>query len=120
MEVRMRFPSRINAFAFGAALLAFSTLVASSPAAAALGMPRATSHDYTVYFLFSDGEIPSEHQDLDLRNGWGIAASATGPWWVNVNEMDLAKVYNAEGEVQALEVSVVGGPTGIVSYAGGG
>ena len=116
----MRIPPRINVSAAGAALLALAALVAVTPTTAAPPSPRGASTDFQVDYLVSDGEIPSEHQDLDLRNGWGIAASATGPWWVNVNEMDLSKIYNGEGVVQDLNVVVTGGPTGIVNYGGDG
>jgi uncharacterized protein (TIGR03118 family) len=116
----MRIPPRINVSAAGAALLALSVFVVVPPSVAAPPAPRGASRDYQVDYLVSDGEIPSEHLDLGLKNGWGLAASATGPWWVNVNEMDLSKIYNGEGIVQDLQVEVTGGPTGIVSYAGDG
>jgi len=56
--------------------------------------------------------------DTHLVNGWGIAASATSPWWVANNGTDTATIYNGAGVKQGLVVSVPGAPTGIVSYAG--
>jgi uncharacterized protein (TIGR03118 family) len=116
----MRIPPRIKLSAAGAALLALSIFVIVPTTAAAPPTSRGASRDYVVDYLVSDGEIPSEQLDLELKNGWGLAASAAGPWWVNVEEMDLAKVYSGDGVVQDLEVEVTGGPTGIVSYAGDG
>src|SRR4051794_35954754 len=32
--------------------------------------------------------IPAEHEDGLLRNAWGLAASATSPWWIANNGSD--------------------------------
>lgn len=37
-------------------------------------------------------------RDPQLINAWGIARSATGPWWVNANGSGVSKVYNNLGQ----------------------
>src|SRR5262245_30443941 len=38
---------------------------------------------FTVNRLVSDEANVATHQDTNLVNGWGIAASPTSPWWVS-------------------------------------
>src|SRR5258705_9379017 len=116
----MRFRSRITVYALSAATIALSTLALRLPASAAPIPPGGAPKDYQVDYLVSDGSIPTEHQDLEFRNGWGLAASPTGPWWVAVNEMEVSKVYDADGAPQSLRVVVPGSPTGIVNSGGAG
>ncbi|MFL6292541.1 MAG: TIGR03118 family protein [Thermoanaerobaculia bacterium] len=68
--------------------------------------------------LVSDGGVPAEHLDPDLINGWGLAASATGPWWVAAADSGKSLLYNGEGIKNALVVSVEGEPTGMVFNGG--
>jgi len=110
MRVQYRRATRL----MSAAILAVSAIALHSRASAAPVAPVGTPKNYTVNYLLSDGSIPSEQVDLGFRNGWGIAASATGPWWVSVNEMDNASVIDAAGVVQPLKVTILGSPTGIV------
>lgn len=56
--------------------------------------------------------------DPALVNGWGLAASPTGPWWVASEARDVSTLYAGDGKKQALTVRVDGGPTGVV-YSGG-
>jgi uncharacterized protein (TIGR03118 family) len=110
----MRVQSRNVTLPVGVAMIAISAIALHTPASAA-PLPRVgASKDYQVEYLLSDGSIPSEQIDLGFRNGWGIAASATGPWWVAVNEMESASVVDASGMTQALHVTIPGAPTGIV------
>lgn len=41
-----------------------------------------------------------------LANAWGLARSATSPWWVNDNDTGWATIYNATGTQQALKVLI--------------
>jgi len=115
----MRFQSRINVHVLSVASIALSTFALRLPALAA-PTPPAAPKGYQVDYLLSDGSLPTEHEDLEFRNGWGLASSSTGPWWVAVNEMDLSKVYDADGVPQNLRVIVPGSPTGIVHSDGSG
>lgn len=56
--------------------------------------------------------------DTQLVNAWGIAASATSPWWVANNGTGTSTIYNGAGVKAGLVVTVPGAPTGIVAYAG--
>jgi uncharacterized protein (TIGR03118 family) len=58
--------------------------------------------------------------DTGLVNAWGLAASATGPWWVSNEALDTSTLYAADGKKQALTVKVDGGPTGVAYYGGRG
>jgi uncharacterized protein (TIGR03118 family) len=68
--------------------------------------------------LVSDGGVPAEHVDPDLVNGWGLAASASGPWWVNAADSGKSLLYSGQGIKNPLVVSVAGAPTGIVFNGG--
>ena len=67
---------------------------------------------------FSVHPLVGTRHDPQLVNAWGLAASATGPWWVSNEASDTSTLYAANGKKQALTVRVDGGPTGIV-YNGG-
>jgi uncharacterized protein (TIGR03118 family) len=74
--------------------------------------------------LVSDGSVPANRTDSDFINAWGLARSATGPWWVNAADADTSYVWDGAGDpfpaANPLEVSVPGGPTGIVFHDGSG
>jgi uncharacterized protein (TIGR03118 family) len=82
--------------------------------------PQAYSH----HRLVSDGNVPADFTDANLRNGWGVAFNPNGPVWVADNETGKSTLYDGAGKVQPLVVTIpgVGGepgtPTGIV-FAGG-
>jgi uncharacterized protein (TIGR03118 family) len=64
--------------------------------------------------------LVSDRADAQLVNAWGLAASATGPWWVANEARSSSTLYDGEGRKQALIVRVPGGPTGVVFYGGRG
>src|SRR5262245_33798632 len=92
-----------------AVLLAAPALFAAEP-----------GNSYARRDLVSDGGVPAEHIDPDIINGWGIAASAAGPWWVNAADAGKSLLYDAKGVKNALEVAIAGEPTGIVFNGGTG
>ena len=75
---------------------------------------------YTVTPLVSDIPGAAPLTDPELVNAWGLARSATSPWWVADNGPDRSSsrstVYTSGG-AKVLSVSVLGGPTGAV-FAG--
>ena len=89
-------------------------------AAAAFAAPGAlpAPPGYALQRLVSDGDVPASHRDGRLVNGWGLAASPTGPWWTGNEANDSSTLYSAAGQKQLLTVSVAGGPTGIAYYGG--
>ena len=52
---------------------------------------------YTQVNLVSDVPGLAAHTDPNLVNAWGIARSATSPWWVNSAGKGLSLVYDATG-----------------------
>ena len=102
-----------------------SILVASAFLVGLPSVARAQLNENSVFYeqhnLVSDGAVPADHSnDADLKNAWGLAASATSPWWVVDNGTNKSTIYNSAGVKQGLVVSVPGAPTGIVSYSGTG
>ena len=94
----------------GAALILAVQLKAAEP-----------GNSYRVQNLVSDGFVTTaQPPDPLLVNGWGIAASATSPWWVSAADSNSSLIYNATGVRTPLVVQVAGGPTGIVSSSGTG
>src|SRR6266498_3415371 len=79
-------------------------------ASAAFG---ALVNDYGQINLVSDIPGLAVTTDLNLVNPWGLAASATSPFWVADNGKGVATLYNGAGAKQALTVSIpapTGGP----------
>ena len=74
----------------------------------------ASAQFYSQRNLVSDGAVPAEHLDADLVNAWGLASSATSPWWVADNGTSKSTLYTGEGVKQGLVVSVPNAPTGVV------
>src|SRR5438093_3234155 len=97
-----------------AALLALTAAAALAPAAA-MGLHGSF---YVVHNLVSDGGIPADQTDPNLVNAWGLARSATSPWWVADNETAVSTLYNGSGTPQSLVVNVPGAPTGTVFNGG--
>jgi uncharacterized protein (TIGR03118 family) len=66
------------------------------------------------------------HVDLNLRNAWGLTASATSPFWVADNGAGVSTLYDSAGVARSLVVSIpaptipatplnsMGTPTGVV------
>jgi uncharacterized protein (TIGR03118 family) len=86
-----------------------------------LALPAAAA-GYVQTNLVSDLPGIAAVTDLDLVNPWGIASSATSPFWVSDNGKGLATLYNGAGVKQGLVVTVPpkaggtppGAPTGVV------
>ena len=73
---------------------------------------------YNMYPLVSDGPaVAAPLTDASLVNGWGLAASATSPWWTSNNKTNTSTLYSGLGSKNALTVTVAGGPTGIIANA---
>jgi uncharacterized protein (TIGR03118 family) len=96
------------------AALSVAALAAAAPLTAAPPSDR-----YTVTPLVSDVPGAAATLDPNLVNGWGLARSATSPWWVSDNGAGNGKstLYTGAGAIVPLVVDVDGGPTGMV-FAG--
>jgi uncharacterized protein (TIGR03118 family) len=93
----------------------------------ALGAAQPAGADPPFYKqrnLISDDTtlIPAEHRDGLLLNAWGLAASATSPWWIANNGSDSSILFNVTtGAIQSLVVAIPdGAPTGLVFNNSGG
>ena len=94
---------------------------------AALGLSMA-SPAWAVHFditrLVSDGAVPAKTIDPDLVNPWGVATSATSPFWVADNGTGVSTLYNTAGAKLGLTVTIPGGapsaPTGMVFNSAAG
>ncbi len=95
-------------------MVAVLVLLVSLPGGLAGTGAAAESNAYTVTALVSNTAIPGSHMDQHLVNAWGLVAGPGTPWWASDNGADLSTLYNADGTKRALEVTVSGGPTGVV------
>src|SRR5437016_6983895 len=77
---------------------------------------------YVQHNLVSDLPGTADVTDTNLVNPWGIAFSATSPFWISDNHSGLSTLYNGSGTVQSLVVTIPpptgaappAAPTGIV------
>src|SRR2546428_14176134 len=93
-----------------AASAALGLLIAAAAPAAARNINA--ENLYSVHNLISDGSVPGTVTDTHLVNGWGITAGPTTPWWVANNGTDSSTLYNGDGTIRPLVVSVHNAPTG--------
>lgn len=96
--------SHVYRYLGGPVLAAALVLAASMPSFAAQGS-------------YSRTDLVSSATDLDLVNAWGLARSATSPWWVSDNGTDKSTLYNGSGAKQNLVVNIPpegSAPTGVV------
>jgi uncharacterized protein (TIGR03118 family) len=90
---------------------------------ATMPLQAAEDNAYTVTPLVSDQLGAAPVRDTNLVNAWGLAASATSPWWVADNGTSTSTLYNGNtGQPVPLVVSVGvdSGPTGVVFNGGSG
>ena len=75
---------------------------------------------YAITNLVSDGAVPADSVDKDLKNPWGIAFDPLGPTWLADNGTNLSTLYVDLGIKFPITVSIPAGssgpalPTGIV------
>jgi uncharacterized protein (TIGR03118 family) len=77
---------------------------------------------YVQTNLVSDLPGMAANTDPNLKNPWGIASSATSPFWVSDNRTGLSTLYNSSGTPLSLVVTIPpepggappGAPTGVV------
>ena len=94
---------------------------------AAVGISLALSAPAQFYHredLLSDGFVPAENVNPNLVNPWGLAASATSPFWIASQGTGTSQIVDGEGAPVLADVNVpadrTGNPTGIVFNGGGG
>jgi uncharacterized protein (TIGR03118 family) len=93
----------------GAACLGALALMLSAPAEAQYQLTNLVSNQV--------GQAPTI--DPLLANAWGLARSATSPWWVTANDTGWSTLYNAAGKQIPLRVVIPTAGNGPVSPTGG-
>ena len=80
---------------------------------------------YEPHTLVSDGSVPTDVTDVQLKNAWGIAFNPQGFAWIADNHTGLSTLYDGKGAKNPLVVKIPpapggtqGSPTGIV-FSGG-
>lgn len=71
-----------------------------------LANPLAAQNAYVERDLVSDLPGVAEQTDPYLLNPWGLAASSGSPWWISANHSGVSTLYNGQGIIQSLIVSV--------------
>ncbi|MGH8539048.1 MAG: TIGR03118 family protein [Stenotrophobium sp.] len=87
---------------------------------------RTQSGSYLVHNLVSDGAVPADHTDPNLKNPWGIAFNLSpgpiGPDWVANNGTNTSTLYDGTGAgfppVVPLVVSIPAGKNGAANPTG--
>jgi uncharacterized protein (TIGR03118 family) len=93
-------------------------------AAGSLIVSAASVDSYTQRNLTSDIPGMAANLDANLVNPWGLAASATSPFWVSDNGTGVSTLYTGSGASVPLVVTIPGpsggsgSPTGIVFNSG--
>jgi uncharacterized protein (TIGR03118 family) len=89
--------------------------------ASTLALPAWAASTYSVHALVSDGTVPADHMDANLKNPWGVAFNPSGFVWVANNHTGTSTLYDGAGVPQSLVVKVppapggdMGSPVGIV------
>jgi uncharacterized protein (TIGR03118 family) len=79
-----------------------------------------TTPQFKSTILVSDGSVAAPNTDANLKNGWGITFNPTGVMWVSDNDTKKASLFDGNGVVQSLVVTIppnaagqLAGPTGI-------
>jgi len=99
-------------------LIAGVAAAAAVVAGVALLLSPRGADAYVVQRLVADPGSAALGHDAALVNAWGLAASATGPWWTANEARGASTLFAGDGNKQTLAVTVDGGPTGIVFNAG--
>jgi uncharacterized protein (TIGR03118 family) len=80
-----------------------------------------TVGNFKSTILVSNGGVAAPNNDPNLQNGWGIVFNPTGFVWVSDNNTQKSSLYDGNGKVQSLVVTLPAAasgqpasPTGIV------
>ena len=83
-------------------------------------VPATAAAQYKLSNLVENLPNKAPNTDPNLVNAWGLARSASGPFWVSDNGTGLSTLYDGSGNIQSLVVSIpgvaggTGSPSGIV------
>jgi uncharacterized protein (TIGR03118 family) len=87
---------------------------AISLASAATPATPSPANSYLIHNLVSDLPDTADFQDPNLVDPWGIATTATSPFWIGNNGTGTSTLYGTTGAAVALVVTIptTAGPTG--------
>ncbi len=110
----LEFMGRVSAFAgwrkSGLLVFALATVAVLAASPAAAQNPKT----YVITPLVTNIGPPGPGVDARLVNAWGLVSGQGTPWWVSDNGADFSTLYRADGTKVNLNVTVGGGPTGIL------
>ena len=108
MPINHSFPLR------AARCVTVMTTAAMSLAFAATPATPSPANSYLVHNLVSDLPDTADFQDPNLVNPWGLATTATSPFWIGNNGTGTSTLYGTTGAPIALVVTIptTSGPTG--------
>jgi uncharacterized protein (TIGR03118 family) len=95
-------------------LTAAMCAAALSTASGATPATPSPANSYLVHNLVSDLPDTADFQDSNLVNPWGLATTASSPFWIGNNGTGTSTIYGTTGTPNALVVTVPtpAGPTG--------
>ena len=94
----MTAPTPVARRAFPAALLALGlALSVASAVDAQNGQGNGNGNGYQQHNLVSDLAGAADHQDLNLKNAWGVFFNPNGPVWVANNATGTSTLYDGQG-----------------------
>lgn len=87
---------------------------AISLASAATPATPSPANSYLIHNLVSDLPDTADFQDPNLINPWGLATTASSPFWIGNNATGTSTLYGTTGAPVALVVTIptTAGPTG--------
>lgn len=68
--------------------------------------------------LVSDGVVPAAHIDANLQNAWGLAFAPGSAFWIADNNDSLSTLYDGDGAIDSLVVSLPSGTAGPANPTG--
>jgi len=86
----------------------FTLSLALALATIALGSGLASANDFTQTNLVSDVANLALHQDLVLKNAWGLSHGPNTPFWISDAGTDLSTLYDGTGSKVSLQVAIPG------------
>jgi uncharacterized protein (TIGR03118 family) len=81
-----------------------------------LSAPADAQYQLTNLVSNQVGQAPTI--DPLLANAWGLARSASGPWWISDNDTGWSTIYTATGTQESLKVSIPTAGNGPTSPTG--
>ena len=94
------------------------TAVAACFGLALLMVSAGAQAQYRLTNLVSNQVHQAPNIDPLLANAWGLARSATGPWWINDNDTGWSTIYDATGKQEPLRVLIPTAGNGPFSPSG--